>query len=72
MPPVATAIGEHAGEVTQAVTPGPEKLGPVYVLVQELPPSVDLKIRLLLLWGNPPPPSFMPGLHVACGLVAGI
>ena len=30
-----------------------------------LPPSVDLKKRLLLLWGNPPPPSFMPAMYTS-------
>ena len=32
--------------------------------VQVLPPSVDLKIRLVSLWGKPPPPSSMPAMYM--------
>ena len=46
----------------QAVTPGPGNAVPVYVLVQVLPPSVDLKILLVSLCGKPPPPSSMPAM----------
>src|SRR5262245_5487419 len=47
----------------QACTPGPENGRPVYVLVQVLPPSVDLKILLVSLCGKPPPPSSMPATN---------
>ena len=30
-----------------------------------LPPSVDLKIWLMSLWGKPPPPSFIPA-NIQC------
>ena len=44
---------------------------PVYVLVQVLPPSVDLKILLVSLCGKPPPPSSMPAMYTSPCRVAG-
>ena len=37
----------------------------MYVLVQVLPPSVDLKMWLVSLWGKPPPPSSMPATYTS-------
>ncbi len=44
----------------QACTAGPANGLPVYVLAQVAPPSVDLKILLVSLCGNPPPPHPFP------------
>src|SRR5215213_97081 len=46
-------------------TPGAGNGVPVYVLAQVVPPSVDLKMRLVSLWGKQPPPSSMPAMYTS-------